>query len=227
MRQCCRASRGWVELERAMRLRTIICFSALLASSCRSVVQHQSPVEPRTPDISKLHPAAGTSIVRFEQLDDSVYKGSKPKTEADYQFLQSLHIKYIVELRLFPLIHEGEKRAAKAHGMTLLFGTMNASPIEPSEAHVDQVLCLLRDQRYHPIYIHCDLGRDRAALISGLYYLYYRGVTKEQAWEHMKHFGFKDDWSLRGLKNYFDTHSDPPLDRYIPKCPSSDANSAL
>jgi Tyrosine phosphatase family len=204
-----------------MRLRTIICFSALLASSCRSVVQHQSPVEPRTPDISKLHPAAGTSIVRFEQLDDGVYKGSKPKTEADYQFLQSLHIKYIVELRLFPLIHEGEKRAAKAHGMTLLFGTMNASPIEPSKAHVDQVLCLLRDQRYHPIYIHCDLGRDRAALISGLYYLYYRGVTKEQAWEHMKHFGFKDDWSLRGLKNYFDIHSDPPLDRYIPKCPSS------
>ena len=200
-----------------MRIR-FLCLLLLLATGCRSVVQHQDTAKPRTPDISKIHPAPGTSIVRFEQLDDDVYKGSKPKTEADYEFLQSLHVRYIVELRLFPLIHEGEKRTAQAHGMTLLFGTMNASPMEPSKQHVDQVLCLLRDKRYHPIYVHCDLGRDRAALISGLYYLYYRGATKEQAWEHMKHFGFKDTWGLSGLKNYFMTHSDPPLERYLPAC---------
>jgi Tyrosine phosphatase family len=204
-----------------MRLHVVLCLFALLATSCRSVVQHPHALKPSTPDISKIHPAPGTSIVRFEQLDEGVYKGSKPKTEADYRFLESLHVKYIVELRLFPLIHEREKRAAKAHGMTLLFATMNASPIAPSKKHVDHVLCLLRDNRYHPIYIHCDLGRDRAALISGLYFLYYRGATKPQAWEHMKHFGFKDDWSLRGLRNYFNAHSDPPLERYIPSCPVS------
>ena len=204
-----------------MRIPVFLCFSALLAIGCRSVAQRQHPSTPNNPDIAKIHPAPGTSIVRFEQLDEEVYKGSKPKTEADYEFLESLHVKYIVELRLFPLIHEGEKRAAKAHGMTLLFGTMNASPMTPSKQHVDQVLCMLRDKRHHPIYVHCDLGRDRAALISGLYLLYYRGATKEQAWEHMTHFGFKDTWGLRGLKNYFETHSDPPLERYIPSCPAN------
>lgn len=217
---CCRASRGWVNTGRVMRIRAFFCLLAL-ATGCRSVVQHQDPAKPRTPDISKLHPAPGTTIVRFEQLDENVYKGSKPKTEADYEFLESLHVKYIVELRLFPLIHEGEKQSAKAHGMTLLFGTMNASPMTPSKKHVDEVLCFLRDKRYQPIYVHCDLGRDRAALIAGLYFLYYRGASKEQAWEHMEHFGFKNTWGLHGLKNYFDTHSDPPLDRYIPSCPAN------
>lgn len=209
-----------------MRIRALLCFFVLLATGCRSVVQTQHPARPNNPDIAKLHPAPGTSIVRFEQLDDAIYKGSKPRTEADYEFLQSLHVKTIVELRLFPLIHEGEKHTAKAHGMTLIFGAMNASPIAPSEKHVNQVLCLLRDNRYQPVYVHCDLGRDRAALISGLYFLYYRGATKQQAWEHMKHFGFNDTWGLRGLKTYFDQHSDPPIDKYLPHCPSHTTQAA-
>src|ERR1700747_1838866 len=103
----CRASRGWVETERVMRLPAFLCFSALLATGCRSIAQHSHALQPTTPDIAKIHPAPGTSIVRFEQLDEGVYKGSKPKTQADYQFLESLYVKYIVELRLFPLIHEG------------------------------------------------------------------------------------------------------------------------
>ena len=221
----CRVWPGWAKTLRLMRVLALLCCVALLANGCRSVAQHPNAPKPNTPEIANLHPRPGTTIVRFEQLDEGVYKGSKPKSEADYEFLESLHIKTIVILRLFPLIHEGEKNTAKAHGMTLLFGTMNASPMTPSEKHVNEVLCWLRDKRYHPIYVHCDLGRDRAALISGLYYRYYRGLTKEQAWEHMKKFGFKDTWGLSGLKHYFETHSDSPLDRYMPKCFSQNGAS--
>jgi hypothetical protein len=161
-----------------MRL-SVLLILPLLGVGCRSVAQ--PPVCGDAPDIRRIHPAPGTSIVRFEELDEGVYKGSKPKTEADYGFLKSRRVKYVVELRLFPGLNAIEKNRVKEHGMILIPATINASPIEPAERHVNQVLCLLHDPRYRPIYIHCDLGRDRAMLIAGLYGMYYRGMSKDEA----------------------------------------------
>jgi hypothetical protein len=151
----------------------------LLAVGCRSVVQ--SPIRTNAPDIRRIHPAPGTNIVRFQQADDGVFKGSKPKTAADYQFLRAKGIKYIVDLKYFPWINNWEKRKARNYGMTMLTGTISVSPMVPSEKRVNAVLCLLHDKRYHPIYVHCDLGRDRAMLIVGLYEMYYNGKSKEEA----------------------------------------------
>ena len=189
---------------------------ALVAVGCRSV--GQSPVRSNAPDIRKVHPAAGTRLIRFQEIDEGVYKGSKPKTDADYEFLESKGVKYIVQLRLFPWLNFAEKRKARKHGMTLLTGTISASPVEPSKKHVDAVLCFLRDKRYHPIYIHCDLGRDRAMLITGLYEMYYKGKSKQDAYKEMKYYGFKDGWGLAGLKNYFEHHSQQPVSQYLPHC---------
>jgi Tyrosine phosphatase family len=201
-----------------MRTRNVLLvLTALAIIGCRSVAQ--SSVRANAPDIRRIHPAPGTHLVRFQELDEGIYKGSKPKTDADYEFLRSKGIKYIVELRLFPWLNAGEKRKVKKYSMTLLTGTINASPMTPSEKHINAVLCLLRDKRYHPIYFHCDLGRDRAMLIAGLYEMYYKGKSKEEAYKEMKYYGFKDDWTLNGLKNYFEKHSQQPVSQYIPQCP--------
>ena len=48
--------------------------------------------------------AAGSTLKYFSSVDDGVYKGSKPKSDADYRFLQSLHVKYIVDLQILPLL---------------------------------------------------------------------------------------------------------------------------
>jgi hypothetical protein len=104
--------------------------------------------------------------------------------------------------------------------MTLITATINASPVQPSKKHIDLILCLLRDKRLHPIYFHCDLGRDRTSLIAALYAVYFRGVSTDEAWQEAEHFGFKDDWTLRGLKQYFQDHTQPPITRFIPDCSS-------
>ena len=189
---------------------------AVIPVGCRSVTQ--PPIRTNAPDIRNLHPAQGTRLVRFQELDEGVYKGSKPKTDADYEFLQSKGVKYIVQLRLFPLLNLAEKRKARKHGMTLLTGTISASPKEPSKKQIDAVLCFLRDKRYHPIYIHCDLGRDRAMLIVGLYEMYYKGKSKQQAYQEMKYYGFNEGWGLAGLKAYFEHHSQQPVSQYLPHC---------
>src|SRR5947207_12486629 len=115
------------------------------------------------------HPAPGTSIVRFAQVDVGLYKGSKPKTDADYSFLRSKNVKYILDLKFSPLLYRLEKRKAKKHGMVVIPATINASPIAPSEKHVHQILCMLADKRLRPLYFHCSVGRDRTSLIATLY----------------------------------------------------------
>lgn len=195
---------------------------ALTFIGCRSAAQ--SPVRNDAPDIRRIHPAPGTHLVRFQQLDEGVYKGSKPKTEADYEFLQSKGVKYIVQLRYFPWLNWAEKRKAKKYGMTLLTGTISASTMEPRKKHIDAVLCFLRDKRYHPVYVHCDLGRDRAMLITGLYEMYYKGKSKEEAYKEMKYYGFNDGWGLAGLKNYFERHSQQPVSQYLPHCADNSAS---
>lgn len=177
----------------------------LCAVASRSNAQISQPVAD-----GRRHPAPGTSIVRFAQIDHDVYKGSRPRKDADYRFLQSKHIKYIVDLKFLPVFPTLEKRKAKHYGITVIPVLMNASPIPPSEKHVNHVLCILGDKRFRPVYFHCDIGRDRTALVAALYEMYFRGVSKEQAEQDMNRFGFKGGWSLHGLTSYFKKHPVAP-----------------
>lgn len=148
------------------------------------------------------HPAPGTSLTWFAKVDDGVYKGSKPRREADYQFLESQGIRYIVQLHFLPFLSRTEKRKARQHGMTLISIPMNASPIPPSEKHVDQALAILHDKRYHPVYFHCVLGHDRTSMIAALYEMCFKGLPPKHALSTMREYGYKHSWILYGLKSY-------------------------
>ena len=156
-----------------------------------------------------LHPAPGVSLVHFAKIDEGVYVGSKPATEADFAYLESQHIKNILNVKFLPGLSGAEKKQARKHGMGFFSIPMNASFIAPSEKHVDQILLTLRDKREQPIYLHCYLGRDRTSLIAGLYGINFQGESRQRAWASMKHSGFKEVWYLRGLKKYFEKHSAP------------------
>jgi protein tyrosine/serine phosphatase len=154
--------------------------------------------------------AAGVSISHLAQIDKYVYVGSKPRTDQDFQFLQSRHIRYIVNARFLPFLSGPEERKAKRYGITLLSFPMNASPIPPSEKHVNQVLLTIGDKQFQPVYVHCVLGRDRTSLISGLYKIYFLGTSKSQAWQEMRESGFHTWWFVSGLRVYFHKHSNRP-----------------
>jgi hypothetical protein len=170
----------------------------------------RSAVPTGIPDLTRQHPAAGASIVRFAQVDTGIYRGSAPKNDADFGFLESKHIKYILDLEFISSLSEVEERKARRYGITVIDAPLNGSPIAPSEKHVNRILLILNDRRYHPIYVHCALGRDRTSLIVALYKMYFRGMSQQAAWQEMKYFGFKDSWTLRGLKRYFEMHLAPP-----------------
>src|ERR1700681_4710310 len=153
------------------------------------------------------HPAPGTSMIRFGEIDEGVYKGSRPKSDADFRFLHSKNIKTIVDLQFVPVPYRREKEKAEKYEIRVIPVTINASPVAPSERHVRHALCLLADKSLRPVYFHCNIGRDRTSLIATLYEVYFRGLAPKDALQEMKHFGFKDDWTLRGLRHYLHKHA--------------------
>lgn len=172
--------------------------------------QPQTETAPVFSSSGKQHPAPGTSITHFAQVDTSVYLGSKPKSSADFEFLRSKNIRYILNVKFLPFLTGPEKAKAKRYGIEFLSVLMNASPVAPCEKHVDEALRMMRT--HQPIYVHCVLGRDRTNLLGGLYRMYFLGVSRQKAWSEMKQDGFRDVWFLKGLSHYFEKHSTAPPD---------------
>jgi hypothetical protein len=166
---------------------------------------------PVGPAPKRTHPAPGTSIVYFAELEEGLYKGSKPKNDADYRFLQSKKVKYILDLKFFPLFYRRERTKANKYAMVVIPATINASPVAPSEEHVRRILCILADKKMRPLYFHCDVGRDRTSLIATLYEIYFQGLPADKAQQEIRRLGFKDDWTLHGLRSYLQKHSNSAL----------------
>jgi len=190
-------------------MKTLIAMLSLLFVSTNQSLG-QIPAKIDTPDSTREQTAAGTTLIHFGQVDEGVYKGSRPRTSADYRFLQSRHVKYIVDLQFLPFLHLSEQKKAKQYGIVFIPARMNASPVSPSEKHVETILAILKDKRYHPVYFHCALGRDRTSLIAALYKMYFLGMSQQDAWRYMNESGYKDAWVRGGLKRYLEKHPTPP-----------------
>jgi protein-tyrosine phosphatase len=165
-----------------------------------------------SPNFASESRTAKAKLKYFEKIDEGVYKGSKPRSDDDYRFLQSLHVKYIVDLQFLPWMTRFEQRKAKQYGITVIPGIMNASPISPSGKHIEKILTILRDERYHPVYFHCKLGRDRTAVIAALYKMYFLGMSQKEAMQYLHDdgYGFKYGWLRSGLTRYLRKHPTPP-----------------
>jgi hypothetical protein len=62
-----------------------------------------------TSDLASQPAAVGSTLKHFDFIDEGAYKGSRPKTDADYRFLESLHVKYIVDPQVIPLLTRSER----------------------------------------------------------------------------------------------------------------------
>ena len=169
----------------------------------------QLPSEVDATHSIRAQTAAGATLVHFGLVDDGVYKGSRPKTNADFEFLQSRNVKYIVDLQFLPFLHWSEQKKAKRYGIRFIPARMNASIVSPSQKHVEAILAILRDKRNQPVYFHCALGRDRTSLVAALYKMYFLGMSPQDAWLYMHESGYKDGWVRSGLARYLQKHPAP------------------
>jgi len=133
-------------------------------------------------------------------VSPGIYRGPAPHTAADYRQLQALGIKTVLDVRKFRRRQMADEcRCVRAYGMTYIQAPVAFRPERDGSA--ERALRTLADARLHPIYIHCELGRDRSGLIIGLYRVRCEGWSLCSAYCEMKRFGFRS--FFRGLERYF------------------------
>jgi protein tyrosine phosphatase (PTP) superfamily phosphohydrolase (DUF442 family) len=145
-----------------------------------------------------------------QQAAPGILAGDQPRSQADYEFLRAHGVRTILSLEDLPWTVAADRKHAEALGMTFRNVPIPASPLQPSERHMKEVLMTLHDPTLRPIFVHCNLGRDRTAMVMGLYHVYYEGWTPQAAWAEMLRSGFKVSWTLRGLRTYFWSHTQKP-----------------
>jgi hypothetical protein len=138
------------------------------------------------------------------QVAPGVYRGSAPRTEDDYRQLQGLGVRTVLDLRTFRTRRmDQECRCIKSLGMTYVRSGVSFWPEKDGSA--ERAFCKLTDARLHPIYIHCELGRDRSGLVVALYRVRCQGWSLEAAYCEMERLGFHH--YLRALERYFWDHA--------------------
>ena len=142
----------------------------------------------------------------FHEVSPGIYLGCAPRTEADFTALKEQGLRTILSLETFRYHTLPERRRAKRNGLRFVNIPILASPLAPEEASVKQALLALNAPSLRPVYVHCLYGRDRAAMLIGLYRVYYENWTPEDAWQEMLHNHFTVAWNLWGFKSFYWKH---------------------
>ncbi|MEN9723127.1 MAG: hypothetical protein RJB38_1113 [Pseudomonadota bacterium] len=154
---------------------------------------------------------ADAAILRFREVEEAkIFRGSQPETREDFEFLRSIGVRTILNLRTNQKLVARHREMAQELGLQ----TVNipvGSFFEPKAKVIAQVQAALKDPSLQPIFVHCRHGKDRTGLMVGLYRTAEQGWTQKEAHEEMLDLGF-NPW-LIGLEKAFWKYSAPPRGR--------------
>lgn len=138
--------------------------------------------------------------LQVRQIAPGIYTGTAPQSEADYATLQRLQVQTVVDMRKFrPLASRQEAATVERYGMRHYLIPLGFQPTKTGTPEC--VLRILADACQQPVYIHCQLGRDRTGMIVALYRVRYLGWSPEAAYAAMERQQFNP--LLRDLDRYF------------------------
>lgn len=125
-------------------------------------------------------------ISNFGQMDDSFYRGARPKPE-DFKNLAALGIKTIIDLT--DNSREREEPAVVAAGMRYV----NIPIVDKSYPGAEQVSAFLKvanDPSTGKFYVHCAGGRHRTGIMGAVYRFNHDHWNYDQAYAEMKQYDF-------------------------------------
>ncbi len=139
----------------------------------------------------------------YEAVPDKIYRGGRP-TENGLYYLKSKGIKTIINLQgsdarspIYgdliawwqpgerPENIEAEKKLSLKLDIQYVLSPLNSfdKVTKEDDARIDRVLQLLHDPSSHPVFIHCEHGKDRTGLLIALYRVKYENWEIADAYQ--------------------------------------------
>jgi tyrosine-protein phosphatase SIW14 len=139
-------------------------------------------------------------IPNFHQVDEHVFRGGQPTSEA-WPNLAKIGVKTVIDLcREDEHSTAQEAQAVAAAGMTYINIPMKGV-VAPKNDEIVKVLTLLNSQ--DPVFVHCHRGADRTGAVIACYRIAHDRWDRKQAVNEAKAFGMA--WTQQGLKHYIMT----------------------
>ncbi len=136
-------------------------------------------------------------IPNFHRVNDHVFRGGQPPTEA-WADLAKLGVKLVIDLRREDEHSSAaESQAVQAAGMNYVNFPMKGV-VAPANEQVGKILALLNSS--DAIFIHCKRGADRTGVIVVRHRVEHDHWDRKRALAEAKSFGMS--WDQFGLKKY-------------------------
>jgi protein tyrosine/serine phosphatase len=126
-------------------------------------------------------------LPNFAQVSDALYRGGQP-TPAGFERLKETGIRTVVDVR-------GKSHVDHIEGLGMKYIQIPTSVSRPDRQQVIQFLRIVRDPQNQPVFVHDDLGGDRAGLYVAVYRMAEQGWTARDAELELPRFGFDKYWT--------------------------------
>lgn len=143
---------------------------------------------------------AEESPVAFHLVSKGVFRGGRPSSEEEMDFLENKGIHSIINLQGSALfLIPGESRKAiqreseQASRRGIRYFHLPISTLK--ELNSDEVARLLEavrimtDPHLQPVYVHCNIGADRTGVMVAAYRILGQNCSFEKAWSELKDYG--------------------------------------
>jgi len=123
--------------------------------------------------------SSSQGIQNFHQVDDHVYRGAQPD-EKGFEYLASLGVKTVIDLRSSEERSDREERAVTAAGMKYIHIPMTGLT-PPTDSELAKILGILEDSTAGPVFVHCKRGADRTGAVIAAYRIDHDGWDNRKA----------------------------------------------
>jgi len=128
----------------------------------------------------------------IHEVAPGLYRGSVPKTEADFAQLRSLGIRTVLDTRFrsnTPAAIWRERRRVEAHGITYRHERFGFFPLLDGSG--ERVVAAMRNECDYPMYVHCQLDRDRTSAAVAAFRIQVQGWSIPDAEAEARQFGIR------------------------------------
>ncbi len=131
-----------------------------------------------------LFAGSAPGIKNFDKVDVHVYRGAQPTSEG-FQYLSSLGVKTVIDLREAGSRSQAEERAVTADGMQYINVPMTGLT-PPTDEQINRILAVLENGTTGPVFVHCMRGADRTGAVIAAYHIDHDKWTNAQALQDCK-----------------------------------------
>lgn len=140
--------------------------------------------------LTALAPAVLAQRLKPSEIEPGLWRGQAPYLRKDYDDLRQLGVRTVLDLRgNQPLASFLERRRVEAMGLTYRKVPFGFRPLR--DGSDTRVLAAMQYAADYPMYVHCNIDRDRSSVAVAAYRVRVQGWTPQTAQAEARSFGLK------------------------------------